>query len=82
MEDEMSEDRKKIVTYITPEADAKVEAFMRYSGMTKTKVCSLAIVAGIDALAMAVDPLWQEYFEKKSLLEQALDDEKKPKIKK
>ena len=50
--------------------------------MTKTKVCSLAIVAGIDALAMAVDPLWQEYFEKKSLLEQALDDEKKPKIKK
>lgn len=78
----MTTEKTKIVTYITPEADAKLEAFMKYAGMTKSKTASLAIIAGIDALSMAIDPLWQEYFEKKTLLEQNLNDEKKTKIKK
>lgn len=56
-------DRIKIVTHITPEADQKVEAFMKVSGMSKAKVCSLSIISGIDALTMAFDPRWKEYFE-------------------
>jgi hypothetical protein len=64
MEDNMTSDRVRIVTHITPEADKKVEAFMKYSGMTKSKVCSLAIIAGIDVFTLATDPNWKEYFEK------------------
>ena len=50
------EERIKIVTHITPEANKKVEAFMKYSGMTKAKVCSLAIISGIDVFTIATDP--------------------------
>jgi hypothetical protein len=64
MEDVMTTDRVRIVTYITPEADKKVEAFMKYAGMTKAKVCSLSIISGIDVLSLAIDPNWKEYFEK------------------
>ncbi len=60
----MTADRVKIVTYITPEANKKVEAFMKFAGMTKSKVCSLSIISGIDVLTLATDPNWKEYFEK------------------
>lgn len=61
----MATERVKIVTHITPETDKKVEAFMKVSGMTKARVCSLAITAGIDALSLAFDPDWKLYFEAK-----------------
>lgn len=61
----MVTEKVKIVTHITPEADRKVEAFMKKAGMTKARVCSLAIMSGIDALTMAFDPSWKEYFEAK-----------------
>ena len=61
----MTIDRVRIVTYITPRADKKVEAFMRVSGLTKAKTCALAIQAGIEAVALAFDPDWKAYFEAK-----------------
>lgn len=64
-------DRVKILTHITPEADKKVEEFMKFSGMTKAKVCSLSIIAGIDVLTLATDPNWKEYFEKMMRLDNA-----------
>lgn len=73
MEDNMTTDRVRILTHITPEADQKVEAFMKFSGMTKAKVCSLAIIAGIDVFTLATDPNWKEYF----LKTMGTDDEKK-----
>lgn len=59
-------ERIRVVTFITPEADVKVEAMMKRLGMTKSKVISLAAAAGLDALDMAFDPNWEDYF--KSLL--------------
>ena len=59
----MATNKIKIVTYITPEADVKVEAFMAKAGLTKSKTCALAIQAGIEALTMTFDPNWQAYFE-------------------
>lgn len=67
----MGPDRVRIVTHITPEADKKVEAFMKFSGMSKAKICSLSIITGIDVLALATDPNWKEYFEKMMRLENA-----------
>ena len=67
----MATDKIKIVTNITPEADVKVEAFMKFAGFTKAKVCSLAISAGIDVLSLATDPNWKEYFEKMMRLDNA-----------
>jgi len=61
----MTTKKIRIVTDITPEADAKVEAFMKYSGLTKARVCSLAIIAGIDVFSLATDPNWIEFFEAK-----------------
>ena len=63
------EERIKIVTHITPEANQKVEAFMKYSGMTKAKVCSLAIIAGIDVFTIATDPNWIQYLEVQARLQ-------------
>ena len=62
-------ERVKILTHITPEANAKVEAFMKYSGMTKSKVCSLAIIAGIDVFTIATDPNWIQYLEVQARLQ-------------
>jgi len=59
----MATDKIRIMTNITPEADKKVEAFMKQSGLTKAKVCALAIQTGIDALSMTFDPNWKAYFE-------------------
>ena len=59
----MATDRVKIATYITDEADKQVEAFMKKSGLTKSKTCALAIQAGIHALSMTFDPNWTAYFE-------------------
>ncbi len=59
----MATNKTKIVTYITPEADQKVEAFMKKSGLTKSKTCALAIQTGIQALSMTFDPNWKAYFE-------------------
>lgn len=70
----MATTKIRIVTDITPEADQKVEAFMKFSGMTKARVCSLAIIAGIDVLTLATDPNWKEYFEKTM---RPADDKKK-----
>lgn len=59
----MTTERVKITTYITKEADKKVEAYMKRMGMTKSKTCSLAIQLGIDALSISFDPDWKAYFE-------------------
>lgn len=59
----MATNRVKIGTYITPEADKKVEAFMKASGLSKSKTCALAIQTGIDAISMTFDPNWKAYFE-------------------
>lgn len=61
----MTTDRVRIVTHVTPDTNKKVEAFMKLSGMTKARVCSLAITSGIDALSLAFDPDWKLYFEAK-----------------
>ena len=65
----MTTQKTKIVTYITPEADKQVEAFMKTSGLTKSKTCALAIQTGIQALAISVDPDWKSYFESKMKIE-------------
>ncbi len=59
----MATNKIKIATYITPEANVKVEAFMIKSGLTKSKTCALAIQLGIEALSMTFDPNWKAYFE-------------------
>lgn len=59
----MTTDRVKITTYISKEADQKVEAYMKRMGLTKSKTCSIAIHLGIDAMAIAFDPDWKAYFE-------------------
>lgn len=61
----MATDKIKIVTYITPEADKRVEAFMKASGLTKSKTCALAIQTGIQALSISIDPDWKAFFESK-----------------
>lgn len=61
----MTTDKIKIVTHITPETNKKVEAFKKLSGMTKARICALAITAGIDAISLAFDPDWKSYFEAK-----------------
>jgi hypothetical protein len=72
MEDDMTTDKVKIVTHITPATDKKVEEFKKLSGMTKARICALAITAGIDAISLAFDPDWKAYFEAKM----AADNEK------
>lgn len=67
----MANKKIKINTDITPEADQKVEQFMKFSGMTKARVCSLSIIAGIDVLTLATDPNWKEYFEKMMRIDNA-----------
>ena len=69
MEDNMATEKTKIVTYITLEADKQVEAFMKKSGLTKSKTCALAIQTGIQALAISVDPDWKSFFESKLKVE-------------
>lgn len=59
----MTMDRVKIITYITPETDHKVEAFMARAGMTKSKTCSMALQLGMEALEMAFSPDWKDFFE-------------------
>ena len=59
----MTTDRVKIITYITPETDHKVEAFMARAGMTKSKTCSMALQLGMEALEMAFSPDWKDFFE-------------------
>ena len=51
------------MTYITNESDKKVEAFMKRSGLTKSKTCALAIQLGMEALSISFDPDWKAYFE-------------------
>jgi len=63
MEANMTTERVKIVTYITSEADKKIEAYMKRMGLTKSKTCSLAIQLGIDAMSISFDPDWKAYFE-------------------
>lgn len=59
----MATDKIKIITYITEEADKKVEAFMARAGMTKSKTCAMALQLGMEALEMAFNPDWKEFFE-------------------
>lgn len=59
----MATNRVKIITYITQESDQEVEAFMKRSGLTKSKTCALAIHLGMEALSMAFNPDWKAYFE-------------------
>lgn len=59
----MATDRARIVTYITPESDEKIEVVMKKFGLTKSKSASLAIQLGLDALLIAINPDWKTYFE-------------------
>jgi len=59
----MTTDRVKIITYITQGTDQKVEAFMARAGMTKSKTCAMALQLGMEALEMAFNPDWKEFFE-------------------
>lgn len=56
-------ERVKVSTYLPAEADAKLERLMEKTGMTKSKVVALAVVAGLDALVMAFDPSMKSYFD-------------------
>ena len=67
----MANKKVRINTEIPDEADVKVEAFMKFAGFSKARVCSLAISAGIDVLSLATDPNWKEYFEKMMRLDNA-----------
>jgi hypothetical protein len=59
----MATNRVKVITYITQETDQKVEAFMARAGMTKSKTCAIALQLGMEALEMAFNPDWKEFFE-------------------
>lgn len=59
----MTTDRVRITTYITREADQKVEAYMKRMGLTKSKTCSLAIQLGIEAMSISFNPDWKAFFE-------------------
>jgi len=61
----MATDRVKIITYITQETDHKVEAFMARAGMTKSKTCSMALQLGMEAMEIAFNPDWKDFFETK-----------------
>jgi len=61
----MATEKIKVSTYISPEANKKVEAFMKISGLTKAKACSLAIQYGIEAINLTFDKDWKKYFEAK-----------------
>lgn len=73
-------DKIKIMSYVTKETDEKIEKLMEVTGMTKGRLASLAIQAGIAAIGMAFDPNWSEYFEKVDKTwkwEDIINDEKK-----
>lgn len=59
----MGSERVRLVTYITPETDQKVEALKKLTGLTKAKVAALAIQTGVDAIGLAFNPDWKAYFE-------------------
>lgn len=69
-------DKIKISTYITEDADRKVEALVKVTGMSKSKLAALAIQAGIDAIGLAFNPDWKDYFEKLAKNWEAGGDEK------
>lgn len=55
--------RIKIVTFVTPETDEKIEAIKKDTGLTKAKIAALAIQTGVDAIGLAFNPDWKTYFE-------------------
>jgi len=59
----MATNRIKIISYISKETDEKVETFMERAGLTKSKTCALAIQLGMEALTMAFNPDWKDFFE-------------------
>jgi len=59
----MATEKMRIFTYISPEANKKVEAFMKISGLSKAKACSIAIQYGIEAISITFDKDWTQYFE-------------------
>ena len=59
----MTTERVKVITHLMPETDKKVEAFMKKAGMTKARVCALAIIAGIDTITTAITPNSKEKLE-------------------
>lgn len=73
-------DKIKIMSYVTKETDEKIEKLMEVTGMTKGRIASLSIQAGIAAIGMAFDPKWSEYFKKLGETwkwEDIINDEKK-----
>ena len=61
----MATDKIKIITYIPKSTDERVEAFMARAGMTKSKTCAMALQLGMEALEIAFNPDWKEFFEAK-----------------
>ena len=61
----MATDKIKIISYIPKSTDERVEAFMARSGMTKSKTCAMAIQLGMEALEIAFNPDWKDFFETK-----------------
>lgn len=59
----MADEKVKIVTFITPEVDQKVEALKKVLGLSKAKIAALAIQTGVDAIGLAFNPDWKAYFE-------------------
>jgi hypothetical protein len=49
---------------LTTNAAEEVREVAERLGMTKTAVINLAVIAGLDALRLSINPDWKEYFEK------------------
>ena len=49
---------------ITKTAAQEIREVASRLGMTNTAVINLAVIAGLDALKLAINPDWKEYFEK------------------
>lgn len=56
--------KERMNVYLEPELKKRIYDTAAKVGMQPGVFASLAIRAGLDAVAIAIDPNWQEYFEK------------------
>lgn len=56
-------EKTRINVFITPEVKQKIVEKAEKLGMSQSKLASLAIMAGIDAITLAFNPDWKKCLE-------------------
>lgn len=53
----------RIQISVSPVVAAKVLALSELTGMTQSALSAMAVQAGLDAIGLALNPEWKDYFE-------------------